>query len=479
MRLIVVSNRGPVSFARDDQGARCSSRGGGGLATALRGLLRHHEVTWIASAMTDEDRVVASEGDRVTIDEDGLGCRVRLIAHEAEAYDGFYNVIANPLLWFVQHYLWGLAREPDLDAKMHDAWWEGYVPVNRAFAEAVLAELAVDPGAAVFFHDYHLYLAPAFVRAERPEARLAHFVHIPWPQSDYWHVLPEPLRRAVHEGLLANDVVGFHTDRWRRNFLRSCADLLDARADRSTVVHAGRRSLVTSHAISIDPAEFEMLAGSAAVLAAERELESARPEQLVLRVDRTDPSKNIVRGFRALALLLDTHPEHRGRVTMLALLDPSRQDIPVYSEYLAAIETEARLVNERFGDGAWLPVDLRVRDDFKQTVAAYRQYDVLFVNAVYDGLNLVAKEGPLVNCRSGVVVLSENAGAYDELAPWVLPVSPFDVQGQADALHEALTMGASERDARADGLRGHVRENGIGRWVAGLVDDLERITLSP
>jgi len=475
-QLIVVSNRGPVSFARDEDGGRVARRGAGGLVTALRGLLEQHDVTWIASAISDEDRAVADGAAGRPLDEtarDGSPYRLRLVAHDRDAYDRYYNVIANPLLWFVQHYLWDLALHPELDESVHAAWTDGYETVNRGFADAVLAELDARPGATVFFHDYHLYLAPRLVRVARPDAVLAHFVHIPWPQSDYWHVLPEELRRSIHEGLLASDVVGFHTARWRRNFMRSCADLLGATVAGSDVEHAGHRTQVTSHAISIDPAEFVELAGSPAVLAEERALAAARPEQLVLRVDRTDPSKNIVRGFRAFALMLERHPEHRGRVGMLALLDPSRQDIREYTDYLAAAEREARAVNERFAAPGWLPIDLRLRDNFPQTVAAYKQFDVLLVNAIYDGLNLIAKEAPLINARDGVVVLSENAGSHEELAEWVLTVDPFDILGQAEALHAALTMPESERHSRAEGIRAHVREHDIAAWTRAQLADID------
>jgi trehalose 6-phosphate synthase len=231
----------------------------------------------------------------------------------------------------------------------------------------------------------------------------------------------------------------------------------------------------TNHPISADVAEFEALSRSEAVVGRARALRGVRPELLVLRVDRTDPSKNIVRGFRAFGLLLERHPELRGRVAMLALLDPSRQEVPAYAEYLAAIRREAAAVNERFGRDGWQPVDLQVADDFTQSVAAYTQFDVLFVNAVYDGLNLVAKEGPLVNEQDGVLVLSENAGAHEELGEWALTVNPFDISGQADALYEALVMPAAERARRAAAMRAHVRANGIEEWTRAQLDDLAAV----
>ena len=235
-----------------------------------------------------------------------------------------------------------------------------------------------------------------------------------------------------------------------------------------------RRTLVTVHPISVDPDEFDELATSEAVLAAERELVARRPEKLVLRVDRTDPSKNIVRGFRAFELYLDAHPEMHGRVGMLALLDPSRQDIPEYAEYLGAIQREARRVNDRFQQDGWTPIELSIEDNFPGSVAAYKQFDVLFVNAIFDGMNLVAKEAPLVNERDGVLILSENAGAHDELGDWALTVNPFDVAGQAEAIHTALSMGESERRARLEAIRTHVREHDVTEWIEAQLADLDR-----
>jgi trehalose 6-phosphate synthase len=449
--VIVVSNRGPVTYQVVD-GRRVERRAGGGLATALRGLQQHQDVTWIASASSDEDRVVAKEGNKGG---------VVLLAHDPDAYDKYYNVVANPMLWFIQHALWGRGSAPVLDRRFHDAWHDGYEVVNRAFAEAVVAQLDNNPGAAVFFNDYHLYLAPRMVREARPDARLAHFVHIPWPVD--WTILPRELRRAVHDGLLANDVVAFHTERWARNFERSCAD----------VCGGCGRTQVTRHPISIDAREFDELAQSEDVLREETALAAERPERLVLRVDRTDPSKNVVRGFLAFGLFLDEHPEWHGRVAMHALLDPSRLAIPEYTGYVDAIERAAADVNAKHERDGWQPIRLRVADNFPQSVAAYKQFDVLFVNAVFDGMNLVAKEGPLVNTRDGVLILSENAGAHEELGEWALTVNPFDVAGQADAIHRALELPVEERRARREAICTQVREHDVAAWINALLEDLE------
>jgi trehalose 6-phosphate synthase len=463
-KLIVVSNRGPIGYARDSQGARVARRGAGGLVTALSPLVSQHDVTWIASALSEEDRAVAAEGPLEETARDGSRYRLRLVPHDPGAYHLYYNVIANPALWFVQHGLWSLKHDPDAD--LLPAWRAGYVAVNEAFAAAVCDELARSPGAAVFIHDYHLYLLPGLVRERSPDAVLAHFTHIPWVGPDGWRVLPDPIVREVHAGLLASDVVGFHTKRWRDAFAACCEAL--------GLETAGAR--LTAHPISVDVAEFEGLAESPEVLRRERDLVDDRPEYLILRVDRTDPSKNVVRGLQAFELLLERRPDLRGRVVLLALLDPSRQTIPEYVEELARIEAAAAQIERRF-PGA---LRLQVADDFLRSIAAYRQFDVLLVNAVMDGLNLVAKEAPLMTTRDGVVVLSVNTGAWEELGPWAIGVDPFDVDAQAGALERALELPAEDRRARRDGIVGQIREHDLGAWVEAQLGDLDHaISMRP
>ncbi len=307
---------------------------------------------------------------------------------------------------------------------------------------------------------------------------MLHFTHVPWPGPAGWRALPRDMREGIVRGVLGADIVGFHTGRSVRAFLATCEDLLPEVA----VDHAARsvrrgahETLVRSYPISVAPEEFEALAEAEAVRAQEASVLRTRPERLILRVDRTDPSKNVIRGFHAFDRLLAKHPGWCGRVSMLAKLDPSRQDIPDYAEYLGAIQRAVREVNDRYGTDAWQPIDLRVDDNFPETVAGYKHYDVLLVNALVDGMNLVAKEAPLVNQRDGVIVLSENTGAYEELGAWVLSVNPYDVEGTAEALREALEMPDEERSRRADAVREHVRANDVRAWVAAQLDDLEAL----
>jgi trehalose 6-phosphate synthase len=461
-RLLVVSNRAPVTYASDGEGGHLVRRGAGGLVTALAPLVARHDVTWVAAAMTDEERALAAAGAFEERGPGGSSYRLRLVSVEPETYRRFYDVMANRALWFVQHGLWDLVLEPDADLTVP---WEAYRAVNEAFAATVVEELAGAPETAVLFQDYHLYLAPSLVRARLRHVAISQFVHIPWVGPDAWRVLPEPLVREIHAGLAACDVVGFHSTRWR-----------DAFASSLRAYAAGSRAAPVLHVnpISVDAAEFEALAESEAVAARRRELLAARPELLVLRVDRTDPAKNAVRGFEALDLLLDRRPDLRGRVALLALLHPSRLAIPEYAAYAAAAEQAAAAVNRRFGTDSWQPVTIDLRDDFPLSVAAYGEFDVLLVNSVKDGLNLVAKEGPLVNRHDGVVVLSREAGAFDELADWVVPCDPLDVEQQSRALEEALDMPLAARRERLRAICRQVRSHDLDSWASAQLAALDR-----
>jgi len=486
-RLVVAANRGPVSFHDDPSGEPVVTRGPGGLVTVLTEVLRHHPGTWVAAAVGDEERRLAAAQRAVDVALDGDTYRLRYVAVDADAYHKYYNIVANPMLWFIQHYLWDLGRHPDIGAEEMDAWHNGYLVVNEQFAKAVVDEVRWGPegsrrrgvagdgsDALVLLHDYQLYRVAPDVRAACPRAFLHQFIHIPWPQSDYWRVLPEHIRNAVVEGLLGNDVVAFHTRGYARNFLHCCEDLLDLDVDVAAglVRYDGREVWVRAYPVSIDPDALRAAADSRRARTAERHLLGKRREFLLVRVDRLDLSKNIIRGFVALDRFLELHPEYKERFTFLALLQPSREDVEEYVTYRERVERVVADVNTRHGTTDWMPIDLRIQDDFPVTLAAYAQYDVLFVNAISDGMNLVAKEGPILNRRAGVLVLSEYAGAYEELGAFALGVNPFNIEQQADALHKALTMAADERESRAGMLRRVVEENSVEKWVQAQFTDI-------
>jgi len=473
-RLVLVSNRGPVTFQDDGS----INRGSGGLVTALTGLASHREATWIASAMTAADiaRAKQAGGKPIEVESPAGGeYQVKLVASDPDAYDRFYHIFANPLLWFTQHYLWDLSNAPDIRRNEVEAFEFGYNVVNDDLAQAVLEEIEGVEEPVVMVHDYHLYTLPALVRSARPDAFLHHFIHIPWTQSDAWRVLPRSIREELYRGVLANDIVGFHTSSYRRNFLQCCDDLFEEfEVDHQRgVVHLdGREVWVRHYPLPIDARATKALGGRERVLEFEKTLLARRREHLILRVDRADLSKNVLRGFSAFDLFLEQHPEFSERVTFIAQLMPSRTDVPEYAEYLERIEALVAVVNHRHGTPDWMPIQLKLRDDLEEAVAAYKNYDVLLVNAMFDGMNLVAKEGPLLNERAGVSILSENTGAHEELGEYALSVNPFDIQELADAIHAALTMAPGEREERLRGLQEIVTARDPGDWIDDQLADI-------
>jgi trehalose 6-phosphate synthase len=476
-QLIIVSNRGPAHFDRDERGERVVYRGGGGLVTALTGLASHREALWIASTMTDEDVAVAYEhrGEPFEVEIDGIEYRVMLVESDPISYDRFYNVIANPIIWFLQHYLWDLSNAPEIRQEELDAWDYGYKAVNADIAQAVLHQIEDIESPLVMLHDYHLYTAPALIRAQRPDAFLQHFVHIPWSQPDSWRILPSRWREEIYQGMLANDIIGFHTSAYCRNFLHCCSDLMELEVDleRALVRHSGGETWSRAYPLSIDSRRLERAAESEDVLEAEREVLARRREHLIIRVDRADLSKNVLRGFTAFDTFLQQHPEFREKVTFVAHLQPSRQDVAEYQEYLERIEALVAVINHRHGTTDWMPIDLRIYENFSDAVARYKHFDLLIVNSLFDGMNLVAKDAPAVNTRAGVLMLSENTGAHEELGDCTLSVNPFDVQEQADTMYRALTMSAEERRLRAQRLRQIIAARDPGDWIDEQLADIE------
>ncbi|MEX0657588.1 MAG: trehalose-6-phosphate synthase, partial [Egibacteraceae bacterium] len=320
-----------------------------------------------------------------------------------------------------------------------------------------------DGQAEVLLQDYHLCTAGQAVRERLPGVQLLHYMHTPWVDPDALRRLPDRMVEEVVRGLLAADVIGFSSPVWAAAFRRCAASVLGATIDGDAVRLDDRRTQVTDFVLGVDEADLASSATSAPVAAAGADLDAqADGRRMLLRVDRTDLSKNILRGLRAYELLLERHPEHRGRVWHYAHLNPSRQGVDAYRDYLGSCREVAARIRERFGDEA---LTLFVGDDYPRAVAALQRFDVLFANPVIDGTNLVAKEGPVLNTRDGVVVLSRTAGAASVLAGGALLVNPYDVDGQAEALHAALTMESAERARRAETLRTAARLGAPDQWL--------------
>lgn len=473
--IVIASNRGPFSFKRNQEGEFSVQRGAGGLVTALGALAERHEVLWIAAALGEDDREWAEQHGAAPQDVEGI--LMSLFVPDREAYDKYYNRIANPLLWFIQHQLWDIPRYPIIDGETWDAWYNGYVAINRQFAEAIAQSVSgEDRPLLILPQDYQLYLVPRYLREILGERiQIQPFCHIPWPGPDAWRILPTNMRELLLSSLLASDRLGFQTEKDAFNFVQTCRfHLADAHSygSRDSIHYQGRKIEAKAYPISIDVEKVESVAEEMETKLFKSQLiHYIGDNRLILRTDRVEPSKNIVRSLQAYRVLLERYPEHRGKVQMVAMLVPSRMEVGEYQTYLKEITAEGSLINADFSDGFWEPVRIILGSNYHRAIAAMQLYDVLMVNPLADGMNLVAKEGPIVNQREGVLLLSEYAGAYYELGEHALSVSPFDIYTTAETIHQALTMPAEEKTRRAEALRNQIKTADVKLWFKTQVDD--------
>ena len=449
---VVVSNRGPYRFVPKPDGSFDTQPGAGGVASALGPLLTSgaagDDASWIAAALDDGDRAaMAAGGARAG------AITLHLIELDAAAYRLYYDVVSNGVLWFLHHGLFDLPRRPRFDRRFREAW-VAYESVNQAFADA--AAEAAGEGDEVLVQDYHLALVPRMLREQRPDLRIAHFTHTAFCGPNSIRVLPDDVANAICHSL-AGGAAGFHSARWARAYEASAREILGAEAPIAPTFVS---------AIAPDSAALSDLRASESGQSARAQLqELAGDRKLVVRADRIDPSKNIARGFAAFDLLLEHRPEWRERVVFVARLTESRQTLPEYLAYANEVELAARRVNERWSAGDWQPVVLDIGDDYGRTVGALSVADVVLVNPLKDGLNLVAKEVPLVSDRFGVLCLSREAGAWDELGEAAVEVHPFDLEQTATALQTALEMPDDERAARSNRLRELVESHQPKDWL--------------
>jgi trehalose 6-phosphate synthase len=475
--VLLASNRGPVSFVLGEDGELTAKRGGGGLVSGLSSIeAEPGEVVWVCTALSEGDRVAARRTpggrlDRSGLLEQGSGAAVRMLDIDQQTFDDAYNGVANSTLWFVQHLLYSTPTSPAFGPEFARQWasFEAY---NRAFAEALAEEAA--EGARVLIQDYHLCLAPRLLRELRPDLRIGHFSHTPWAPPDYFRLLPDAVAAAVLEGMLGADRTCFLTRRWAEAFADCCEAVLGRRPEPERL---------GVHALGVDAPALIERAGQDDVAVREKELRAAVGEgrQVLVRVDRTELSKNIVRGLEAFAQLLRTHPEWRGRAVHIAFAYPSRTDLAEYREYTASVQRLAKEIEDEFASPEhpdWQPLIVHVEDDFARSLAAYRLADVAVVNPIRDGMNLVAKEIPIIAEAAGGacgLVLSREAGAYAELADAAFVVNPYDVTATAEAMHAALSQSAEERAERCARLAAAGRALPPQRWFSEQLDALANV----
>src|SRR5580692_5349788 len=475
--LLVASNRGPVSYKRDADGSLTARRGGGGmisgLTSGLAAAAADGGVLWLCTALSDADREAARLGARA--DAHGQPA-VRMLDIPPAVFDAAYNGVANSVLWFVHHLLFDTPVQPRFDARFRSDWG-AYIAYNEAFATALAQECA--PGPRVLIQDYHLSLAPRLLRDRYPAARIAHFEHTPWAPPEYYQLLPDDVAVAILDGMLGADHAGFLAERWADAFLDCCQTVLGAEVTRArpgagSVRYRNRVTEVAVHPLGVDAEELrargreEDVRGNAVAL---REI--ARGRQLIVRVDRTELSKNIVRGLDAYRELLATRPEWRGRVTHLAFAYPSRSGLAEYQAYTARVHELAAQINAEFGTADWEPLILEVKDDYPRSLAACGVADVLLVNPIRDGMNLVAEEGPILSERGCALVLSREAGAAALVGEAALLVNPYDVSATASAMHAGLVMSAAERQRRGASIAGAAAARAPRRWLAEQVEALD------
>ncbi|MEU1150620.1 trehalose-6-phosphate synthase [Streptomyces sp. NPDC005863] len=457
-QVLVASNRGPVSYTVGEDGELTAKRGGGGLVSGLSAIGDDADALWVCAALGDGDREAVRRG----VGEPG----VRMLDIDADVHADAYNGIANSVLWFVHHMLYQTPLEPVFGPEFR-ARWAAYERYNRAFAEALAAEAA--PGAAVLVQDYHLTLVPGMLRELREDVRIGHFSHTPWAPVDYFRMLPDDVAEQVLRGMLGADRLGFLTGRWADAFTECCVRVVGGTSGTRIGVHGlGADADFLRERSRRDDVEERMrtLRGQAGT-------QDGEDRKLIVRVDRTELSKNIVRGLHAYRELLDTHPEWRERVVHVAFAYPSRQDLAVYREYTAEVSRVAESINSAYGTPGWTPVLLHVDDDFARSLAAYRMADVALVNPIRDGMNLVAKEVPVVSDEGCALVLSREAGAHEELGDDALTVNPYDVSATAEALHTGLSMPAEERAERTKRLAAAATALPPAQWF---LDQLHALT---
>ncbi|WP_410538052.1 trehalose-6-phosphate synthase [Streptomyces sp. KL2] len=463
-QVLVASNRGPVSHTLGEGGELTVKRGGGGLVSGLSAV--KGDAVWVCAALGEGDREAVRRTGGELDPADTGGQQVRMLDIAPDVFADAYNGIANSVLWFVHHMLYQTPTEPVFDADF-ERQWRSYEAYNAAFADALAQEAA--EGAAVLVQDYHLTLVPAMLRERRPDLRIGHFSHTPWAPPDYFRMLPDDpdggVAAEVLRGILGADRAAFLTQRWANAFTDCCVKLLGAEVavtdggDEMIVTHEGRRTRIGVHGLGAD-ADFLRersrrpdVEDRIALLRGQiGRGPDGEPRRAIVRVDRTELSKNIVRGLLAYRRLLEDRPEWRGRVVHVAFAYPSRQDLAVYREYTDEVARVAAEINAEYGEGDWTPVELHLKDDFARSLAAYRLADVALVNPIRDGMNLVAKEIPVLSDGGCALVLSREAGAFAELAEDAITVNPYDIGATADALHRALTMDAGERAERTKRL---------------------------
>lgn len=485
-RAIVASNRGPIQFSKKRDGTLVSKRGAGGLVTAVTEAFSEIDAIWIAAAMNDADREASKASKLVKLPsaadrKKNMG--IKLLRIDPEIFKGYYNSVSNRYLWFLNHYMWEIMEMPTFDDEFYKLWYGCYHRVNDLFSQNIV-DIAADSDkpSILLLNDYHLYLVGGYVRNHLPSIPIAHFIHTPWPQGDYFTLLPEGIRGEIIDSLLSCDIVGFHTKGYAQNFIDCCHKMgLETDSEKLSVIDRDgeRQVMIRNYPISVDAEHIIDISKTKNVAREKtRLLKIAAGRKILLRSERIDPAKNIMRGLMAFEHFLKKNPDLRERVVFLMNLYPSRVSIDKYRNYMSSINNLAFEINEEYGDKDSQPVVLDIQDNYDRSLAGYCIYDAIMINSLFDGMNLASKEAAVLNERNGIILLSEKAGAYEELKEAVIPVFPLDIKRTSEDIRKALTMKQSERKIMNESARKVVMDNGIRKWVFSQVKDLREVELN-
>ena len=474
--LILASNRGPVEFYRENNEIK-TRMGSGGLVSTLLPLMERVKGTWIAASNNPVDIQVANQypGRNVPIDFENPKFYVPFLNFDVKVYDDYYDVISNSVLWYIHHYMWKYPKNEKQKDEIFQAWQNGYVPVNQGFAEKIVELIESNKKkTVVMLQDYHLYLTASYISNKVDDTFLSQFIHVPWPESDYFSILPAYMKDSILEGLLSNDLVGFHIPRYVDNFLMSCQGFADKVDYQDRVVHYnGHETMVRSYPISVDIDSLKQIAKSPEVIQYEDQIQKIKSNNfLIYRTDRADLSKNILRGFEAYDQFLKDHTEYHGDVKFLVTGKSTRENLEDYKKYRSSIKKLIDKINLEYSTSEWEPITEIFEAPYELVVAALKNYDCLMVNPICDGMNIVSKEGSILNEKNGILILSEEAGSYDELKNYSLNVDPYDIDETADAIYQAVTMNKKERIANINGLKNTIENNTVTDWILNQFKDI-------
>ena len=480
--IIVASNRGPVVFEKDDNGKIELIRGAGGIVGSMIPFLKKTHGKWVSSAIGEYDQYVNDKyNSKVPIPLEDPEYYVQFIKTEEDIYNDFNGKFANPLLWFIHHSMWNPPYSPCADEELHKAW-DSYQHVNEMFASAIGEDVSnskIVP--IVMLQDYHLYLTPRLIRKQHPDVLMSQFVHIPFPPPEIFQQLPNHMQIEILDSILTNDILGFHIPRYMNNFLQTIKQILpNASVDdiMGDIHYNGHICRVRTYPISVDMETLQTQAQDPNVIAKNAEVDEIVGDcKLIYRTDRTDLSKNIIRGFQAYDMFLERYPEWREKVKFVATLMPSRLDIKIYREYTDKIREIVREINEKYGTPDWQPIKYICKGDYELVIALLKRYDVLMVNPILDGMNIVAKEGSVVNENNGILILSTGAGCYEELKDGAICINPFDLRQTAESIDMALLMDEKTKTQMITKTRDAIRRNDLNKWVSDQLNDIEKVMI--